>query len=69
MFSSCTMPSDSKEIKLGSSNQEVSPSTGENIEIVLLPFPAWKCFPSGIFSCVDISDVPRCHLLRQMNSQ
>ena len=69
MFSSCTVPSDSKEIKLGSSNQETSPSTGENIRIVLLPFHAWKCFLSGIFGCVDIFDVPRYHLLRQMNSQ
>ena len=69
MFSSCTAPFDSKEIKLGSSNQETTPSTGKNIRIVLLPFHAWKCFLSGIFGCVDILDVPPCHLLRQMSSQ
>ena len=30
MFSGCTVPPDSKETKLGSSNQEASPSAGKN---------------------------------------
>ena len=46
MFSGCTVPPDSKETELGSSNQEASPSAG-----------------------VDISEVPKYHLLQQMSSQ
>ena len=37
MFSGCTVPPDSKEAKLGSSNQEASPSVGKNIVVVLVP--------------------------------
>ena len=44
MFSGCTLPPDydSKETKLGSSNQEASPSGGKNAGIVLVPCPTWK---------------------------
>ena len=35
MFSGCTLRPDSKETKLGSSNQEASLSAGKNIGIVL----------------------------------
>ena len=31
MFSGCTVPPDSKETELGSSDQEASPSAGKNI--------------------------------------
>ena len=37
MFSGCTVPPDSKETKLGSSNQEDSPSAGKNTGVVLVP--------------------------------
>ena len=30
---------------------------------------AWKCVPTAISGGVDISEVPGCHLLRQMSSQ
>ena len=69
MFSGRTVPSDSKETKLGISDQEASPSPGKNTEIVLVPCRAWKCVPIAISGGVDISEVPRCHLLRQMSSQ
>ena len=69
MLSGCTMPSDSKEAKLGSSNQEASPSAGENTGIVLVPFQAWKCVSTAISVAVDISEVPGCHLSQQMSSQ
>ena len=55
---------DSKETKLGSSNQEASPSAGKNTEVVLVP-----CSHMEVCNFVDISEVPGCHLLRQMSSQ
>ena len=69
MFSGCNVPPDGKETELGSSNQEASPSTGENTETVLVPCRAWKCVPTDISGDVDISELPGCHLLQQMSSQ
>ena len=69
MFSGCTVPSDSKETKLGSSNQEASQSAGKNTGIVLVPCCAWKYVPTATSGGVDISEVPGSHLLRQMSSQ
>ena len=60
MFSGCTVFRDSKETKLGSSNLEASPSAGKNTELVLVGY----CSGGG-----DISEVPRCHLLRQVSFQ
>ena len=60
---------DSKETELGISNQEASPSACRNTGIVLLPCCAWECVPIVISSGVDISEVPRCHLLQQMSYQ
>ena len=68
MFSDCTVPPDSKETELGSSDQEASPSAGKNTRIVLVPCCAWKCVPPAISGGVDISEVPACHLLRHMFS-
>ena len=62
------MPPDGKETKLGSSNQEASPSAGKNTGIVLLPCRAWKCVPTAVSGGVDIYEVPGCHLLRHMSS-
>ena len=67
--SGCTVPPDSKETKLGSSDQEASLSAGKNTRIVLVPYRPWKCVPRAISSGVDISAVPGCHFLRQMSSQ
>ena len=61
------MPPDNKEIELGSSDQEASPSAGKNTGIVLVPCRAWKCVPTAISDGVDVSVVPGCHLLRQMS--
>ena len=69
MFSGCTVPPDSKETKLGSSDQEASPSAGKNTGIVLVSCRAWKCVPTTISGGVDISEVLGCHVLRQMSSQ
>ena len=57
MLSGCTVLPDSKETKLGSSNQEASPSAGKNTGIVLLPCCAWKLVPTAISSGMDISNV------------
>ena len=57
------MPPDSKETKLGSRDQEASPSAGKNTGVVLVPCRAWKCVPTAISGGVDISKVPGCHLL------
>ena len=69
MCSGFTMPPDSKETKLGSSNQEASPSEDNNTRIVLVPCHAWKSDPTAISSGVDISKVAGCHFLWQMSSQ
>ena len=63
MFSGCTVLSDSKETKLGFSDQEASPSAGKNTGIVLVPCRRRKCVPAAISSGVDISEVLWCHLL------
>ena len=47
------MLSDSKETKLGSSNQEVSPSADNNTGIVLVPCCARKCVLTAISGGVD----------------
>ena len=60
---------DSKKAELGSSDQEASLSPGKNAGIVLVLCLAWKCVPTAISRGVDISEVPGCHLLRQMSSQ
>ena len=65
MFSGSTVPSDSKETKLGSSKQ-ASPSTSKNNWVVLVLYLAWKCVPMAISNDVDISEVLGCHLLQQM---
>ena len=64
MFSDCTVLPDSKETKLGSSNQEISPSAGKNTRVVLVACHALKCVPTAIFKGVDISEVPGCYLLQ-----
>ena len=69
MFSGCTVPPDSKEAELGSSDQEASPSAGKNTGVVLVPWRVWKCVTAAISGGVDISEVAGCHLLRQMSSQ
>ena len=58
MFSGCTVSPDSKETEVGSSNQEASPSTGENTGVVLVP-----CSHTAISSGVDVFQVPGCLLL------
>ena len=69
MFSESTVPPVSKETELGSRDQEASPSASKNTRIVLVPFRAWRSVPTAISGVVDISEVPGCHLLRQMSSQ
>ena len=69
MFSGCTVPPDSKETELESSDQEASPSAGKNTGVVLVLCRAWKCAPTANSGGVDISEVPGCHFLRQMSSQ
>ena len=66
--SGCTVPPDSNETELGSSNKEASSSSGKNTGIVLVPCRAWKCVPTAISGGVHISEFPGCHLLRQMSS-
>ena len=51
------MLSDSKETKLGSSNQEVSPLADKNTGVVLVLCCTWKCVPTAFSSGVDISEV------------
>ena len=60
---------DSKVTKLGSSNQEASPSAGKNTGVVLVACLSWKCFVTTISGGFDVSEVPGCHLLRKMSSR
>ena len=64
MFSACTVPPDSKETELRSSDQEASPSAHKNTRIILVPCHAWKGVPTAISGGVDISKVTGCHLLQ-----
>ena len=63
------MPPDSKETKLGSSNQEASPSASKNTEVVLVPCQTRKCVSTAVSGGVDIPEVRGCHLLQQRSSQ
>ena len=70
MFSGCTVPPDSKETKLGSSNQEAPPSAGKNTKVVLVACSCMEVHPYSYFWwCMVIAGVPGCHLLQQMSSQ
>ena len=69
VFSGCTVPLDSKETELESSDQKASSTAGKRTEVVLVSCHAWKCVPTAISSGVDSSKVPGCHLLQQMSSQ
>ena len=60
---------DIKDSKLGSSDQEVSPSTGKNTGVVLVLCHTWKCVTTAISGGVNISVVSGCHLLQQRSSQ
>ena len=63
------MPPNSKEIELGSSNLEASPSAGKNTRVVLVPCLRMEVCPYSYFGGADIFEVPGCHLLRQMGPQ
>ena len=52
----CTVPSDSTETEIKSSSQEAFQSAGENTGVVLVLCCTWKCAPTAISSCVDISE-------------
>ena len=56
VFSGCTLPPDSKETKLRSSNQEASPSAGKNTVVVLMLCCTWKCVRTAILSGVVCYD-------------
>ena len=49
VFSGCTVPPDSKETELGSSDQEASPSAGKNTEVVLVPCSRMEVRPYNYF--------------------
>ena len=53
MFFGYTVLPDSKETKLGSSNQEASLSAGKNTRVALVPGLAWKCVPTTNSGDVD----------------
>ena len=53
MFSGSTVLPDNKEIKTGSSNQEVSLSAHKNIAMVLVSCCSWKCIPTSISGGVN----------------
>ena len=48
VFSGCTVPPDSKETELGSSDQAASSSAGRTTRVILVPCHTWKCVPTAI---------------------
>ena len=56
----CTVRCNIKETKIGSSNQEVFPMEVKKTEIVLVPFPTWKCISVAISCGMDVSNVLGC---------
>ena len=54
MFSVYTVPPDSKQTEIRSSDQEASPSAVKNTRVVLVPYCRWKCVPTAISDGVDI---------------
>ena len=52
VFSGCVVPPDSKETKLGISDQEASPSAGKNTMIVLVPCSGMEVNPYSYFLVV-----------------
>ena len=71
MFSGCTVLPDSEETKLGSSDQEASPSAGKNTGVVLVLCSRMEGHPYSYYISggVDIYEAPGFHLLRQMSFQ
>ena len=58
-ISGCPVSLDNKKTELGSSSHnEVSPSSGEDIGIVLVPCRTWKCIPPAISGELVILEVP-----------
>ena len=49
MFSGCTLSPDSKETKIGSSNQGAAPSAGKNTRVVLVPCWHMEVHPYSYF--------------------
>ena len=49
MFSGCTVPPDSKETELGSSNEEASPSEGKITRVFLVPCSRMDVRPYSYF--------------------
>ena len=47
--SGCTVPPDDKETKFGSCNQEASPPSGKNTEVVLVPCSYMEVHPYSYF--------------------
>ena len=61
MFLGFTVPPNSKETELRSSNREAFPSLCKDTGIVLRPCNTWKCVSTAISSGVDISEIHVCH--------
>ena len=69
VLSGCIVMPNGKETKLGSIDQEFSPSAGKSTRVVLVPCCTWTCVPTSVSSGMDTWEIPRCHILRQMSSQ
>ena len=68
VFFGCTVPPDSQETELRSSNQEVSPSADKNTRVVLVSYCA--CSVSlQLFLVMWTFHVSGCHLLQQMSKR
>ena len=55
------MPPDTNKTKLGSSDQEASPSACKNTGVVLVPCCTWKYVPTAISDTVIICAIFTCY--------
>ena len=68
-FSGCTVLLASIAKKLGSSDQEASPSTSKNSRAVLEPCHAWLCAPRTISGGADIPNNPWVSFVSKINAK
>ena len=68
VFSGCTFPPDGTEIKIRSSDQDVSLSAVKNTVVDLVLCDTSKCVPIAIFGDGDTSKALGCHWFWQMSS-
>ena len=69
MFSGCNVLPDNKETNLEVVTKRLLHQQVKILQEFQCHVRVWKCIPTATVGGVDVSEVPGCHLLRQMSSQ